>query len=322
MDAGRVHGVLDQKAGSNQGFRAWCQRRRATVFRRRLEGHHRDELPGHRGTRHLDFRSKVSPGMWVIQRDNGAGKTTLSESILWCLNGTCARGDYLHERKVVNQVIHAHPSVTSCEVSVAFVNGYTFTRTRSLTKKPRLWFTFPDGAHTEKGNIQVTQKLIEELLDVDADTFRNTVMLTSNQSVSFTSSNDARRKFIDDLLGFAVLEDYAKVMADDLAQLKAELKVVKGALAELRGNQVAQIPYQERKIAELEGHLQTARLEAERATEEQTREMREGLLRIAALWDSLNKHAAATSAATTPTANAKCHGGPRRRAGHETRALL
>lgn len=205
---------------------------------------------GIRGVRELDLVNDITPGMWLVQGDNGAGKTTIAEAILWCLYGICGRADHIAERKVVNQVIHSE--CKSCDVEITFTNGFTVHRHRGLPNKSRLWFRMSDGTTVEKGNVQTTQEELEQILGVDANAFRSTIILTANQSISFASSNDARRKLVDDLLGFANLDQYAKLISEDFSTMSSQVRTMTSECAQLNGQHDMTFLFLNKRLAELE----------------------------------------------------------------------
>ena len=205
------------------------------------------------GSRTFDFEA-LKPGVWLVQGKNGAGKTSLIEAIVWCLYGVCTRGENLAKKSgVVSQVLNL--DAASCSVTVRFANGLRVTRSRTKTGKAKLWYQLPSGStarRIEKGTLALTQAMLERLLNVDYTTFVNTVLLNASQTQTFANGGEERKKIIDDLLGFAVLEHYATAMGADNTRVNSEIKLCNLAIQSITGKLEVLEELHQRKAGELD----------------------------------------------------------------------
>ncbi len=224
---------------------------------------HMENFLGISGKRVFRF-DELNPGVWLVQGKNGAGKTTLIEAIVWCLYGVCTRGENVNKRNVIAQVVHLDAG-NGCSVTVRFANGLRVCRARSKAGKAKLWYEMlVDTTDTtslaglarrqkriEKGTIKDTQSMLEKVLNVDYTTFVNTVLLNASQTQTFANGGDERKKIIDDLLGFSVLEHYGAVMANDNTRVNSELKTCNLTIREGTGKLQVLEALSQRKASEL-----------------------------------------------------------------------
>ena len=241
-----------------------------------------DNFLGVKGKRTFDFQH-MKPGVWLTQGRNGSGKTTLIEAIVWCLYGVCTRGDNLQRKSLVNEVVHL--GADTCTVVVSFQNGYTIHRERRLKSgKLKLWFSRPDGTRVEKGSVKETQDMLQAILNVDCATFVSTVLLNAAKTQGFATASDERKKIIDDLLGFSVLEDYATLMSGDNTRVNSETKRATLDAREVAAKIELLDDFLDRKKVNL-----VAKQEEMKAVGDETQRYRNKLLEIQGILDEVSK---------------------------------
>eukprot|EP01122_Echinamoeba_exundans_P011161 TRINITY_DN433_c0_g2_i1.p1 TRINITY_DN433_c0_g2~~TRINITY_DN433_c0_g2_i1.p1 ORF type:complete len:963 (+),score=120.21 TRINITY_DN433_c0_g2_i1:558-3446(+) len=169
---------------------------------------------GIRGTVEIPL-SNLPRGIWLIDGDNGAGKSTIFEAIVWC-----QFGEFLRSGMQKDFAINDFEDY--CTVSLEYENGFIIERSRrrGRTESLRtLQRTAPSAVpqyleQNELGELRNTQKLVNDKLGIDFETFSKSVVLGQNIFANFVSgSREQRRSIIEDMLGldkFNALFDNAK----------------------------------------------------------------------------------------------------------------
>jgi DNA repair exonuclease SbcCD ATPase subunit/DNA repair exonuclease SbcCD nuclease subunit len=201
---------------------------------------------------HLNI-GNLSKGVWYLEGENGHGKSTILEAIFWCYFGDLIRSgtkadDVVHDP-------HETGKTKDCEVTVAHRNGWSITRFR---KNAKLGGTgvkvYKDGVYQEsfeKGTPAATQKAINDLLGIDADTFIRAYIMGQNVTANFISGDEkARRIMIEEMLGLerfdAYLEkvrEFKKTFAEQLEQQESVQRIRAGEI-ERSASQVGAIEAQ------------------------------------------------------------------------------
>ncbi len=233
----------------------------------------------------------------AITGQNGAGKsTTFTGAPLWGLFGESRSNG-------ADDVIRAGES--DCSVVFSFEHRgkvYRVIRTRSNAGRgkstlelqrckrefaPLMWGDGPEEVETWETlsgtTIRETQEKINELLNLDADTFTSTAMIMQGRSNEFTAKAPGQRKAIlTQILGLDIydllLERTRKHAADtekSISNLNAKLDTMQEALQERTGvddeilHVMSEIQKEEADLAEIEAGIK--KLETERAEAEQYR---------------------------------------------------
>lgn len=152
--------------------------------------------------------------VFLVTSNNGNGKSTLLEAIFWCLYGK-----FLDPDGSVEEVIHT--GKRSCSVALYFRNGYTFTRSRT-GKGPKFEICFR-GTVVEQGHDArtTTQYLESQLLHMNSETFRRTIVITDHATSSFLATRDAQRtKSLDIMFGLDVLREIRSRLEEDFKENK------------------------------------------------------------------------------------------------------
>jgi len=171
----------------------------------------------------LDIESNVS--------SNGAGKSSIPEIIVYTLFGKTIK----HPKKI------SHKDVINNSIGKGLVTEIQWDKYRVVrTRKPdslRLWESseakWNESTEITLGGQPATQKLIEEKIGLNYETFTNVVIFTDNNSGSFLECDaSGKREIVENLLS---LEKY-KGFADTAKNLKKEKKdIIKIIQVELEG---------------------------------------------------------------------------------------
>lgn len=149
---------------------------------------------------------------------NGAGKTTLFHALSWVLFG-----ELVGASRPAEEVVRV--GAKAAQVTLDFTDGdhaYTVTRRRTATKSKLTLAT--DGAATTFRTQKDTEERIREILGLDWDAFRNTVLYGQGDVKRFADpeTTDADRK--------RVLKRVLRMsrIDDALVRVRAELRKMRG----------------------------------------------------------------------------------------------
>ncbi len=178
----------------------------------------------------LDF---TSLRMAALVGPNGAGKSSLLDAITWALWGKTSR---------TNDQDHLiHEKEKEARVSLTFRLGeavYRVTRIRRRGKGNLLDFQMlePRLRSLTGAGVRETQKVIDQTLQIDFDTFVNSVFIRQGRADEFTTKSPAeRKKVLADILQldrWARLEERAK---EKIRQIELELEGLRWRIEEGEG---------------------------------------------------------------------------------------
>lgn len=152
--------------------------------------------------------------VFLVTSNNGNGKSTLLEAIFWCLFGK-----FLDPDATVEEAIHT--GKRSCSVTLHFRNDYTFTRSRS-GRNPKFEIYFR-GKLVEQGHDAgtTTQYLESQLLHMNSETFRRTIVIADHATSSFLATRDPQRtKSLDIMFGLDVLREIRSRVEENFKENK------------------------------------------------------------------------------------------------------
>jgi DNA repair exonuclease SbcCD ATPase subunit len=166
---------------------------------------------------------------------NGSGKSSIWDGISWVLFGQTVRG--LKNDDVINR-----RTGKDCYVSLEVVINHTYYHIVRYRKhgefKNRLLIKLAEGTEViEKGTIALTEEYLHELIGIDYDLFRCTVMFAQGETFNFVNSGNKKQK-----------EILSKIMKVDL---DSHLSTAKRMKKELE----SEIQENEKKVAVLESHI-------------------------------------------------------------------
>lgn len=150
--------------------------------------------------------------VFLVTSNNGNGKSTLLEAIFWCLYGKFLDPDVSVEEAI-------HTGRRSCSVTLHFRNEYTFTRSRT-GKSPKFEIYFR-GKLVERGHDAgtTTQYLESQLLHMNSETFRRTIVITDHATSSFLATRDPQRmKSLDIMFGLDLLREIRSRLEEDFKE--------------------------------------------------------------------------------------------------------
>ncbi|RMF02172.1 MAG: SMC family ATPase, partial [Chloroflexi bacterium] len=162
----------------------------------------------------------------ALTGENGAGKSTLLDAITWAVWGKArARRD--------DELIRL--GQTEMEVEFTFQlaeNVYRIVRKRDASKRGRsnLSFQVEDAGGWRtltENSLRATEKKINQLLQLDYDTFINSAFLLQGRADEFTTKRPAeRKKILSDILGLELYDQYAERAKKRANQKESEAKII------------------------------------------------------------------------------------------------
>eukprot|EP00053_Salpingoeca_punica_P019974 m.205358 g.205358 ORF g.205358 m.205358 type:complete len:1174 (-) comp17758_c0_seq2:1679-5200(-) len=145
--------------------------------------------------------SEMKDGVWFVRGVNGSGKSVLLEAISWCLFDTFIRSS-MRAEYAVNE-----DAGKDCRVRIDFANGWSVERTRKSKRKTLGVRVFHNGKYMEnldKGAVQQTQRLLEELIGADFNIFTRMALISSDSfQLLFSSKTNEVRLVLEDLMGLS-----------------------------------------------------------------------------------------------------------------------
>ncbi len=189
--------------------------------------------------------SLANLGLVLIEGENGVGKSTLFEAPHWGFFGTTPRG--LRGDEVIRLDSHKKP-VNNTRVAISLdVDGHDIRieRHRQHHKFNNKLLVFANGKEITCGaGDRETQAKINELLQIDEDSFVSAVMFPQG-AAGFASLSDSEQKSVlDKILGtgrFAVAQE----------RLKGKVKRVESAILESKSTRIAK----QSQISQLESNV-------------------------------------------------------------------
>ena len=224
---------------------------------------------GVQNTISIDFREGIPPGLTFLLGDNGSGKSTLLEAVTWCQFGACIR-DGLKVNDVVNDNIEK-----DCSVRLEFANGYAITRYRNhkVYKNRTLVSLYGEPQpRFETSHARTTQAAINELLGIDYETYKMTVVLSHESAASFLSAKPAQRQeLVEATLGLSALDQFEQLaelsldnIDDNVIKVEAKLDSVAQKIKSTEGRLKAL----QKKRKELEHEAEKAVRSSEAAAQD------------------------------------------------------
>ena len=193
-------------------------------------------------------------GLVLIEGLNGAGKSTIAEALLWCLYGITMRG--YEGDQVINR-----DSGENCAVSV-LADAYYIVRSRKYDGSKASLRLYHDKKEETGPSIASTQVLIDKLVGMNADTFRNTVVFGQGAQYRFSTLSDREQKAVfDDALGIGLYADALEAARSEHRDLTSQMMLTE---AERTRNLVQAVTYEATAKKHAETHAEYA---ATKATE-------------------------------------------------------
>ena len=136
------------------------------------------------GLTEVDFAALGSGGLFLISGETGSGKTTLFDGISFALYGSASGGDKRRDSSAFRS--HFASAKTETFVELVFEHrGRTYTVRRNPTyqregyKTPRMHDAYMSCAETGEAweNVKDVTKAVTELLGLDENQFRQTMMI-------------------------------------------------------------------------------------------------------------------------------------------------
>jgi len=167
--------------------------------------------------------------------NNGAGKSAIFESIVWCLFGQTIRG--MSGDEVVNRI-----SDKDCSTRLDLMvedKHYRIIRCRKHSKAGNsvLVYMFPDNyadgavlTDLSRATATDTQEVINNLIDIDFNSFCRTVVFSGGEVSQFSQATDSERKWLfEKLLDLDIYSRCQEIAKEryKVAERQVELEKIK-----------------------------------------------------------------------------------------------
>lgn len=150
---------------------------------------------------------------------NGCGKSTVFDALSFALFGKTMKS--LTASNLVNRIAKKN-GVVQLDMEI---DGKPFSIVRGV--KPSFAKVIENGQEKQFAGIKPTDQYIADKIGTDYTTFRNTVMMTSNNTPPFLQQNaETKRKFIESLFNIEFVREMANLWKDENAQKMQEYKEV------------------------------------------------------------------------------------------------
>lgn len=212
----------------------------------------------------IDSESKVA--------SNGVGKSSIPEIIAYTLFGKTIK----HPKKINHKDVINNQIGKNLKTEVRWGN-YRAVRTRKPDSL-RLWEssdgTWDDSTEISLGGQPATQKLLEEKLGLNYETFVNLVVFTDNNSGSFLECDASnKREIVENLLSLDKYKNYAekaknlkkekkdeiRIIQNDYENLKSSLDQSKNRFESIKKQENEWIKQRKAEIENLSSKINTAR---------------------------------------------------------------
>lgn len=176
-------------------------------------------------TQELSFEDS---NLYQIVGENGAGKTSISQAISFALYGKV-------EGKKLSDIPNRINGNTWVRINVE-ASGNSIVIERGL--EPSIFNVIINGVEYDKADKRSVQDyLTDDLLGIPQYVFNNTISLSINDFKSFIKMNpEDKRKIIDKIFGFHILNKMRTVLKDEAKRIKEILTNTAGKLEALTTN--------------------------------------------------------------------------------------
>jgi DNA repair exonuclease SbcCD ATPase subunit len=164
---------------------------------------------------------------------NGAGKSSIPEIIVYTLFGKTIK----HPKKISHKDVINNSLGKGLRTEVVW-GDYRVVRTRKPDSL-RLWHSpdgkWDDGTEITLGGQPATQKLIEEKIGLNYDTFVNVVVFTDNNAGSFLECDASnKREIVENLLSLEKYKGFADTAKTAKKDKKDEVKILEAEIDGLK----------------------------------------------------------------------------------------
>lgn len=199
---------------------------------------------------------------------NGSGKTSLAASVMFALFGKTTKDASVGS--LVNRVAKKN-GVVRLDMEV---DGHPFAIIRGV--KPSFVKIEEDGEEKQFAGIKPTDQYIADKIGTDYTTFRNTVMMSLNNTQPFLQqAADAKRKFIESLFNIEFIRDMVNLLKEENASKLQEYKEIglsidstRTAMERLEDAAKSEREYKERAVVEARERYEEAKRKADEAEAE------------------------------------------------------
>lgn len=186
--------------------------------------------------------SFVNNGLTVIHGPTGVGKSTIQDAPYWVLFGKSSKGGSVNYRR---SWYSEDPLEGTVSLQINGNKSVSVTRIRGSCSQNDLWFRVNGGEITRGKDLTDTQRLINETLGFDADSYilNSYYTETSLSSNFFTATAKDRRTVVEKLTVYDFYNNIAKKAVEnhksrkaDLANVKSKIAISEGILLETKRN--------------------------------------------------------------------------------------
>lgn len=144
--------------------------------------------------------------------ENGSGKSSIFEAISWCLFDK-----FLRSEMKINWAVNDEVK-KECKVLIKFENGYSVERFRGFKNSNgvNIYFNGELLKEFQKSHIKTTQSMINELIGIDFEIFKNSIIPNTFFNV----------KIIEKILGFDQINILLEEIRNEIKVIKSEKKKI------------------------------------------------------------------------------------------------
>ena len=155
-------------------------------------------------------------------RRNGVGKSTLMDGLHWVLFGTPLR-------EINKDTIANFNTKGECKATLEFdinISGKVYNYKIVRVLSPGKCYLFIDGEDKTLSTVPKTNELITNILGFNSSLFKNSVMLSINNTQAFLSQDKTtKRKFIEGIFNLEVFSDILKEVREKSIEFKNQITI-------------------------------------------------------------------------------------------------
>lgn len=187
----------------------------------------------HESRTEIDFSTRT---LFAIVGPTGAGKTTILDGISYALYGKTPK----IQRSTKSLICSTRDSA---EIELEFeAEGRTYTINRAIRKTGAAVHVLTDDAGEKITGDSAVSEAVEELLRLDFNAFRSSVLLAQNQfDEFFNATPDTRMKILKGVFRFDQLDQMRDAARSKKADLELTSKTIEGGLNEIPEDAVEQV---------------------------------------------------------------------------------
>lgn len=181
-------------------------------------------------TQRIDFNQEEAELILTLGK-NGHGKTTIANAIIYALYGKVEGVKLADIPNRINKGLYVKIKLLCKTTEVEIERGLM----------PGLFEVKLNGIEFDKaGKKSVQEYLEEEIFGIPYHVFKNIIILSVNDFKSFlTMSNYDKKRIIDRMFGFSILNDMQNALKDERKLIKADITAFDSELKQINENVIS-----------------------------------------------------------------------------------